>query len=418
MIEVIYKDEKKETDGKEGVWNLPRNIRQVGLPGEECRIYIEDYVYTFLGKAALEQNQAEKDGRLAVLTGEIRWYEGTAYLFIKGALLLDGGEVAEDHIEFEDSVWQKMEEETAKYFSGQEVVGWFYTRKSMALEVPEAFQRFHLKHFGAEKVLMLMEPGEREEAFFRYENGRMLKQDGYYIYYEKNTQMQTYMLEKSPDIRTDERESVPDDAVKAFRKIIRKKNGDEGQETEEKTSVFSYAATACLALAVLTVGVQFYQNNFRTEVAETSTETISAAAEVTSAVTQAAEKVRVTPTSVLQKESTPTPIIPTATPVPEVTQATETQNQIYKEESDIRKAERRVQQSRAEQSEKTDSVNGSGEVSSASAGQASYMIRPGDTLYQISISNYGTMEKVKEICEANGISEDDIIYPGQIIVLP
>ncbi len=42
----------------------------------------------------------------------------------------------------------------------------------------------------------------------------------------------------------------------------------------------------------------------------------------------------------------------------------------------------------------------------------------GDTLYQISIENYGTMDKVADICRANGISENEIIYPGQIIVLP
>ena len=48
----------------------------------------------------------------------------------------------------------------------------------------------------------------------------------------------------------------------------------------------------------------------------------------------------------------------------------------------------------------------------------SYVIKPGDTLYQISISQYGTMEKVQEICRANGLTEDEIIYPGQIIVLP
>ena len=46
------------------------------------------------------------------------------------------------------------------------------------------------------------------------------------------------------------------------------------------------------------------------------------------------------------------------------------------------------------------------------------MIKPGDTLYQISITKYGTMEKVAEICRANGLTEDEIIYPGQIIVLP
>ena len=44
---------------------------------------------------------------------------------------------------------------------------------------------------------MLMDPGEREDAFFRYDGGMMAKLSGYYIYYEKNSQMQTYMIERS-----------------------------------------------------------------------------------------------------------------------------------------------------------------------------------------------------------------------------
>ena len=47
-----------------------------------------------------------------------------------------------------------------------------------------------------------------------------------------------------------------------------------------------------------------------------------------------------------------------------------------------------------------------------------YVIRPGDTLYQISIEKYGSMDVIREICELNGITENQIIYPGQVIVLP
>ena len=47
-----------------------------------------------------------------------------------------------------------------------------------------------------------------------------------------------------------------------------------------------------------------------------------------------------------------------------------------------------------------------------------YVIRPGDTLYQISIEKYGSMDVIREICELNGIAENQIIYPGQVIVLP
>ena len=59
-----------------------------------------------------------------------------------------------------------------------------------------------------------------------------------------------------------------------------------------------------------------------------------------------------------------------------------------------------------------------GAVTSSAESGTSYVIKPGDTLYQISISRYGTMEKVADISRANGLTEEEIIYPGQIIVLP
>ena len=48
----------------------------------------------------------------------------------------------------------------------------------------------------------------------------------------------------------------------------------------------------------------------------------------------------------------------------------------------------------------------------------SYMIKPGDTLYQISISHYGSTDAVSEICRLNNLTENQVIYPGQMIVLP
>ena len=135
------------------------------------------------------------------------------------------------------------------------------------------------------------------------------------------------------------------------------------------------------------------------------------------------------------------------------------EDSIYKQESDIRKAERRVREARkqepeeetetteeqaAEGTEETESIKKTEEdkleteeskkasatetVKDNTTSQAetstipdsgrSYIIRPGDTLYQISLENYGSMDAVEKICSMNGISADEIIYPGQIIVLP
>ena len=45
-------------------------------------------------------------------------------------------------------------------------------------------------------------------------------------------------------------------------------------------------------------------------------------------------------------------------------------------------------------------------------------IQPGDTLFQISMDRYGSVEAIAQICALNGITADQIIYPGEVIVLP
>ena len=44
MIEVVYKDEKQHAKGNEGIFQLPRNVRQIGTTDQNYRVYMEDYV--------------------------------------------------------------------------------------------------------------------------------------------------------------------------------------------------------------------------------------------------------------------------------------------------------------------------------------------------------------------------------------
>lgn len=471
MIEVIYKEEKQEAKGNEAVFRIPRNIRQIGLVNENYRIYMEDYVFTFLNRLAGMQGAKEKNGGcVAVLTGDTKWAEGTAYLFIRGALMAEDMEAAADHIDFTDEIWTAIHEEQEKYFPDQEIVGWFFAQPQLSIEATEIFTRIHLKYFGGEKVMMLMDPVEKEDAFFCYENGLMIRQSGYYIYYEKNPLMQTYMIDKNQEIRPELTEEVEDKAVKDFRKIILGKKKEEPEETEEKTSVFSYAATACLVIAVLAVGANFYRNYQDMQV-------INQKAKEAASIIKEVEDISATPSpSAVEKAErqelpaeTPSPE-PTAaiTKAPkerisEETSAKETAKElleeqepqenvispdsdVYQEESDVRKAMRREAEEQAEISqgaavkqenssgqeniqEETDAnsserqTNGeetTDEEQSVSGTEVheSYVIRPGDTLYQISMDKYGNMEAIQEICRLNNLSEQEIIYPGQVIVLP
>ena len=448
MIEVIYKDEKQEAKGSEGMFSVPKNIRQIGQAGENYRIYMEDYAYTFLKKKAGAVNEGQDGGCLAVLTGESKWIGGVTYIFIRGALAVENAEISAEHIDFTEEMWKGIHEELKKYFEGQEIAGWFFAARSLSMETTDLFQRVHLRHFGGgEKVLMLMDPAEQEEAFFRYENNFLVRQTGYYLYYEKNPQMQTYMLEKIPGISGAEQETVQDDAVKAFRRIIGKKKTEEPAEAEEKPSVFSYAATACLVMAVAAVGIRFYQNYQHVQEQNVKTEAAASILDDTKEIQETAaetEKAAVSPAAQAERKSeketadiTQTPKIMENSGEPDqdgTETLTEEDKAIYREESDVRKAERRVQAARenrenkeaTENTENTDNTeeNEEREISSetiangAAESGISYIIRPGDTLYQISLEKYGTMDKINEICRMNGISEDELIYPGQIIVLP
>ena len=232
MIEIIYKEENQEEQEQEQTLSIPRNIRQVGQVREDYKIYIEDYVYTFLVRLSRAEEDAQKQkGRTAVLTGETKWCAGVFYLFIKGAIVTEDEEATTEYVDFGEKIWKKVYEEQSRFFENQEIVGWFFTQPQLPLKTTELFTKVHLKHFGGEKVLMLMEPLEKEDAFFYYENNSMVRVDGYYIYYEKNPGMQEYMFENNTILQPVATESCKDDAVRNFRKIIAEKN-EEKQERE------------------------------------------------------------------------------------------------------------------------------------------------------------------------------------------
>lgn len=74
MIEIVYKENKEQANGNEGYFHLPKNIRQVGDTNGRERIYLEDYVGTFLKKYF-----SAPEGRAAMLFGEFKWADGISY---------------------------------------------------------------------------------------------------------------------------------------------------------------------------------------------------------------------------------------------------------------------------------------------------------------------------------------------------
>lgn len=212
MIEIICKEESaKETwNQKEENIRLPKNIRQIGSPRGRHKIYLEDYVYTYLRTIA-----KDKEACAAVFMGKSQVLKDIRYTFINGVVECSSAIFQWERICLDDSFWDYIYKEEKQYFPETEIVGWFLGKAGQAMELAPAVEAAHRKYFaGRDKILMLMDILEEEELFFVYEQGYLQKREGYYIYYEKNLSMQEYMVSKREEEQRREAELADKKPVK------------------------------------------------------------------------------------------------------------------------------------------------------------------------------------------------------------
>ena len=112
--------------------------------------------------------------------------------FLRGALEITSVEVSPDNLKLDEKVWKEVEDTKNRYFRDQSILGWFLSLPGELEENDERILKTHLNHFGGnDKVLFRMEPNEKEEAFYIYDNGALKKLGGFYIYYEKMRRCRT-----------------------------------------------------------------------------------------------------------------------------------------------------------------------------------------------------------------------------------
>lgn len=187
---------------------IPKNVRQIGELDSEVRLYVEDYVNTFIRKCAKGNGLV-----LGALVGE--WYPGAdkEYLFVEGAIQAEGFYVADGRIRMTDEVWSGIYGKLEAFFSGKSICGWFLCgRETESCDVG-MLREFMYENLGREKRALIVCDTEREEeAFYVYDREFIREQSGYYLFYERNESMQSYMVTTSVAVRTD---PVAVDAVTA-----------------------------------------------------------------------------------------------------------------------------------------------------------------------------------------------------------
>ena len=391
MIEIICNGEDDSNKGNmRGNADIrrPKNIKQIGDVSSNRKIYIEDYAFTYINSVAYQTPEDEQAG---VLLGEVQKSDEEKCLFIKGVIRAKTPEnETKQGIVFNEKIWEKIYAEIEKFFPDLQVVGWFAAMPGITQERFLYLKKLHMDNFsGGMKTMYLVNTCDKEENFYLYENGELKKQKGYVCFYERNYEMQEYMLERRErkPIESPEKDKV----MTSIRSIIQEK---EEMRQRRKNSVFLYGISSFMAVVVLVIGINLLNSYEKMKKFDTSLSNI--ALEISN-ISEKEKSIQTSDNSVSVNKIS---------------------GDVYPTEAETESTESRTTQSQTEQSQTEKQAESAEMVKEADAAQTTYIVKKGDTIMSICKKYYGNTEKLNEIIAVNNIEDADKLYIGQEIKLP
>ena len=377
---LCYSSEKYADEVKGMKRQLPKNIRQIGNVSDNTKIYVEDYVDTFLSQLCEKADQVPVG---AFLVGEVVPEEDETYIYVYGAVRMQEVLQKGREIQVSESTWKNACETCKEYFGDAEILGWFITTAGQALEVNHNLLKVHQKLFPREKsIFVIKEAREKEEKYFTYKYRDLLECAGHYIYYEKNIEMQNYMISTRKKLGMTPSEVIEDTVTKNFRSVVREKMIKNEQQNYSR---FTYALSTFLVLVVLVIGVTMINNYDKMKGVQDSLDKLSE-----NMVSQEKEEDEAI-------ETVGTIIAPDEIEIGEKLEVP--QNEMMNEETS--------------EDEKTPV-----ESTESNLEEEFYVVKKGDTLASISKKVYGDISQVEAICKMNGLEDGNLIFIGQKLLLP
>ncbi|MFI3173387.1 MAG: LysM peptidoglycan-binding domain-containing protein [Eubacteriales bacterium] len=381
---------------------LPKNIRQIGNVSDNPKVYIEDYVDTFFNQMC-EQAAEEPIG--AFLIGESFRTEDQDYIFIHGAVQMQGLSMKGNEVTISDKTWKSACEEGKRYFAGNTILGWMLLAPGIQLKLNTNIIKLHERLFSKKsRMMMIKDSLEKEEAYFVYKYNDLMQIGGHYIYYEKNPAMQDYMIARRKQNCVTPSEAFEDRATKNFRTIINQKDSEKEQKWKNR---HMYMASTLVVLLVSVIAVATMNNYDKLNAVQTSVASVVDIAWESDTAESTENSLVIGEEDVsLTKADDDIGIDLEA----EAELASVTEMETTAEIEGVESAENNTAIS--EESEMPDAETPQGDQASV------YVVEEGDTLAMISASNYGTISKVDAICSMNGLEDSDYIYVGQKLLLP
>lgn len=456
MIEIV-KENGNVVDKRE----IPANLRPVGDPKGNEKIYIEDYIETFIKQIAVKDDSP----KVLILYGENRQEDEMIHHYVCGAILAE--EILTDEkMIFRDSIWKDINWKAEHFFPNLQVVGWAYVRYDLADFAQGKVQYTHNRCFRKDQnVYLEYSAVEKREEVFLVKNDVMEKQSGHFIYYERNEPMQNYMVTMKQD-EPEEIKPEVDLAAKKCRGIVR---GKKEELKHKQTMGMLYGTSMAMLLVITIVGVTLLNNYNKMQdmekvlfdISNQMAQSNQSSIEETNAISDgvlATNKDALSQEELLTEDTEGTKsddamgdasdmetekmaeddsANESSTEVKDNTETTDemngaSENGADAESADDNATEKVVLQtsddevliSNDDSVELTEQENAdvipadSQDVPEQTVQNKSYQIEKGDTLSKISLKFYGDEYHIDEICRLNEITDKNEIRYGVNIVLP
>jgi len=317
-------------------FTLPKNIRQMGRLGDTYKIYVEDFVYTYVHRT-LHMEKQEHEIAAAVLLGKTCRRNNQEYIFISGAQQVsfsEWGQVdeidsmhcftendmivlksdaesnpesnaepdTESDIYREDAVcqkedimydvpvsaivsqerqqqfWEKVYQGIKEYFSDLELLGWYFNLDGDNLEISASMQQFFdaTEEHGS-KFLYFEDKLNRQDAFFVQEQHSLQRVEGYAVYYEKNPSMQEFLVAQNrhtepPRVEGEAVSAKREDVAQNYRAILNKLNE---KPAKKKRQPFVYVAGVAVLAVVAATGITQVGNYQNLKTLQQTLQTVS-----------------------------------------------------------------------------------------------------------------------------------------------
>ena len=386
MIEIICNEEstdKSKQVTRGAAIRRPKNIKQIGEVSSDKKIYIEDYAFTYINSIAYNN---PSDSQAGVLLGESQVDGDEKCVFIKGVIRAKlGTEVEEKGVYFNENVWNGIYSDVEKYFPDLSVVGWFAAIPEVTTERMLKLKKIHLDNFaGAMKTFYLIDTVEKEENFYLYENGELKKQKGYVCFYERNYEMQEYMLERRERSSS---EDGQDKVMKSIRNIIREK---EELREQKKSTRFMYAVSGFMVVVILVICINLMNNYQKMKKCDKSISSLM----VQMSGNDSDDGENVVPVNKLE-------------------------GGVYPTEAQTETQEATISATATESVKVTTAPATEAQTAAASVSEPKiYTVKAGDTIMGICKRYYGDTSKCSEVIAFNNIKDENLLYVGQQIKLP